>query len=353
VRLALEKRLERKTWINILIPIISVLLALGAGAIFIALSGNSPMEAYSTMFSGAFGSSYGLSETLVKAIPLTLCALGVSLAFRVQLWNIGAEGQFYMGAMGATWVALKYPEGSPWVVLPAMFLAAAIAGGIWGLLPAIPRAYWKVNETITTLMLNYIAILSVDYLIFGPWKDPKGFNFPVTAPFSEGATLPAFGTSRIHYGVFIALIALVVIYLVLKYTAWGFQLKVVGESQQAAKYAGMNIIKTILLVMFFSGAMAGIAGMTEVAGITQRLQQGLSPGYGYSAIIIAWLARLNPWTILVVSFIFGGLLTGGFSLQTLGLPAASVYMLQGLILFFVLGGEIFTNYRLKAVWRDK
>jgi len=332
---------------GILIPLFSIALALLAGGFFLALSGKAPTEVYQTMFQGAFGSKYSLTETLVKAIPLALCALGVSLAFRVQLWNIGAEGQFYMGAMAATWVALNNPDGSRWLVLPAMFLAAAAAGGIWGLLPAIPRAYWKVNETITTLMLNYVAILWVDYLIYGPWKDPNGFNFPLTAPFGKGAVLPSIGNSRIHLGFFLVLLAAVLIYLILKHTAWGFQLKVVGESQQAARYSGMNIVKTILLVMFFSGALAGIAGMTEVSGIAQRLQQGLSPGYGYSAIIIAWLARLNPWAILMVSFIFGGLLSGGFSLQTIGLPAASVYMLQGLILFFVLGGEIFTSYRLK------
>lgn len=328
---------------------ISIALALITGGFFLVLSGKSPVEVYLTMFGGAFGTKYGLSETVVKAIPLALCALGVSLAFRMQLWNIGAEGQFYMGAMAATWVALNNPEGTRWVVLPAMFLAGVIAGGIWGLLPALPRAYWKVNETITTLMLNYIAIIWVEYLVYGPWKDPKGFNFPLTAPFGEGATLPAFGNSRIHYGIFLVLLAAVIIYLVLKYSAWGFQLKVVGESQQAARYAGISISRTILLVMLCSGALAGIAGMAEVAGITQRLQAAISPGYGYSAIIIAWLARLNPAAILGVSFLFGGLLSGGFSLQALGLPAASVYMLQGLILFFVLGGEVFANYRLKFV----
>ncbi|MDA8233359.1 MAG: ABC transporter permease [Clostridia bacterium] len=334
---------------GMVIPVISIALALLAGGVFLALSGKNPLEIYFTLFQSAFGSSYGFSETVVKAIPLALCALGVSLAFRVQLWNIGAEGQFYMGAMAATWVALTYPEGSRWVVLPAMFLAAAMAGGLWGLLPAIPRAFWKVNETITTLMLNYIAIFWVDFLIYGPWKDPNGYNFPLTAPFELGATLPSFGTSRVHYGLILALIAALLVYIILKYTVWGYQLKVVGESQRAAKYAGMSIVKTILLVMLISGALAGIAGMTEVAGITQRLQQGLSPGYGYSAIIIAWLARLNPWAILLVSFLFGGLLSGGFSLQSMGLPAASVYMLQGLILFFILGGEIFNSYRLKWI----
>ncbi|WP_375804203.1 MULTISPECIES: ABC transporter permease [unclassified Carboxydocella] len=345
--ITLEKRLTPMPGAFFLVPAVAILLALLAGACFIALAGKSPLEVYQAMLGGAFGSAFGLAETTVKAIPLALCALGVSLAFRMQLWNIGAEGQFYMGAMAATWVALNFPDGSRWQLLPAMLVLAWLAGGLWALLPAIPKALWQVNETITTLMLNYVAILWVDYLVFGPWKDPKGFNFPLTATFGPGATLPTLGNTRIHAGFLLALLAAVLIYLIFRYTTWGFQLKVVGESRAAARYAGMSITKTILLTMFFSGALAGIAGMAEVAGITQRLQQGLSPGYGYSAIIIAWLARLHPFAILLVAFLFGGLLSGGYALQTLGLPAASVYMLQGLILFFVLGGEIFINYRLR------
>jgi simple sugar transport system permease protein len=269
----------------------------------------------------------------------------------MQLWNIGAEGQLYMGAFGATWVALTYPGWSAWVLLPAMMLAGFLMGGLWGLLPAIPRAYFKVNETITTLLLNYIAMLWVDYLVYGPWKDPKGLGFPITAPFSDGAILPSFGVTRIHLGIVFALMAVFILYVVLRYTRWGFEIRVSGESATAAQYAGMNYVRNILLVMFISGGLAGLAGMTEVSGITQRLQHGISPGYGYSAIIIAWLARLNPFAIVLVSFVFGGMLVGGFSIQTSGFPAATVAMLQGAILFFVVGGEIFVQYRLK--WYEK
>jgi general nucleoside transport system permease protein len=195
--------------------------------------------------------------------------------------------------------------------------------------------------------MNYIAILWVDYLVFGPWRDPKGLNFPNSAPFSENAILPAFGHTRIHLGLFIGLAIALLFFLVLKYTKWGFEIRVCGESPKAATYAGMNFIKNILLVMFISGGIAGVAGMTEVSAITQRLQQGISPGYGFTAIIVAWLARLNPWAITLVSFLLGGLLVGGFSIQTSGFPAATVSMLQGAILFFVLGGEILGQYRIK------
>ncbi|SMC99496.1 ABC transporter permease [Sporomusa malonica] len=341
-----EKRDTVSKHMIVAVPLLSIVIGLAFAGVFIALTGKDPLQVYQLMFTGAFGSVYGLSETVVKAVPLIFASLAVSLAFRMQLWNIGAEGQLYMGAFGATWVALTYPQWPAWLLIPAMLLAGFLMGGLWGLLPAIPRAYFKVNETITTLLLNYIGILWVDYLVYGPWKDPKGLGFPITAPFSEGAILPAFGVTRIHWGIVLALLAVFVVYIVLRYTRWGFEIRVSGESAAAAQYAGMNHVRNILLVMFVSGGLAGLAGMTEVSGITQRLQHGISPGYGYSAIIIAWLARLHPFAIVLVSFVFGGLLVGGFSIQTSGFPAATVAMLQGAILFFVVGGEIFVQYRL-------
>jgi len=341
-----EKRSTTPRGVLFLVPLLSVIIGLCFAGLFIGATGKNPLNIYSLMFEGAFGSAYGISETVVKSIPLMLTGLAVALAFRMQLWNIGAEGQLYMGAFGATWLALKFPEWPAYLLLPGMLIMSFITGGIWGLLPAIPRAYFKVNETITTLLLNYVGILWVDYLVYGPWRDPKGFNFPITAPFSESAILPVLGDSRIHVGLILAILAAVVLYIVLNYTKWGFEIRVSGESAIAANYAGMNYIKNILLIMFISGGLAGVAGMTEVSAITQRLQHGISPGYGYSAIIIAWLARLNPWAVVVVSFLFGALLVGGYSIQTSGFPAATVAMLQGAILFFVVGGEIFVKYRL-------
>lgn len=343
----LEKAEAPSAAVMWLVPILSILLGLLFSSVFILLTGHNPVTVYRIMFEGAFGSSYGLSETVVKAIPLMLAALGVSLAFRMQLWNIGAEGQFYMGAFGATWVALSFPDWPSYLLLPAMFLAGFAAGGVWGFIPAVPKALFKVNETISTLLFNYIAILWVDYLVYGPWKDPKGMNFPLTAVFSDNAILPAFGRSRVHFGLVIAIVIAAILYIVLKYTKWGYEIRVSGQSQRAAGYSGMNYVRNVLVVMFISGGIAGIAGMAEVSGIIQRLQHGISPGYGYTAIIIAWLARLNPWSTLLVSFLLGGLLVGGYSLQTSGMSASIVSMLQGSILFFVLGGELFTQYRMK------
>ena len=349
--LRLEKRLETSKTAAFLVPIVSVVLALLIGGLFFWVSGKNPAVVYGSMFRGAFGSVYGLSETVVKAIPLSLCGLGIALAFRMQLWNIGGEGQFYMGAMAATWVALFHPGLPGWLLLPAMFLAGFVAGGLWGLLPAVPRAYQGVNETITTLMLNYIAIFWVDYLVHGPWRDPAGFNFPLTAQFVKSALLPTLGATRIHYGLIFTIFAALLFYLTMRNTRAGFEIKVIGESQSAARYAGISLEKNILLVMLFSGGLCGLAGMAEVSGIAGRLQEGLSPGYGYTAIIVAWLSRLNPLALPLVAFMFGGLQVGGYSVQTIGVPATTVSMLQGLLLFFVLGGELFYRYRL--AWRSK
>lgn len=347
ITLGLEKRLYPSPLLPYLGPVLSVVLALLLGAAFIEGTGYNAWTVYAVLFTGAFGSVYGLSETVVKAIPLMLCGLGVAVAFRMLLWNIGAEGQLYMGAFAASWLALSFPQAPGYLLLPGMFLAGFLAGALWALLPAIPRALLGVNEVITTLMMNYIAILWVDYLVYGPWKDPKGFNFPLSAPFAEAAWLPSFGATRIHLGLILGLLAALAMYVILRRTRWGYEIRVIGESPTAGRYAGMNIFRNILLVMFLSGGLAGLAGMTEVAGITHRLQHGISPGYGYTAIIIAWLAKLNPWAVVAVSFLFGGLLVGGYSIQSSGLPAAVVYMLQGAILFFVLGGEILTRYRIR------
>lgn len=341
-----DKRLQPSPVTAVTVPIVAVILALGLGAVFLAFTGFNPFEVYRSMLYGAVGTKYGFSETIVKAIPLMLTGLGVSVAFRMLLWNIGAEGQLYMGAFGASWVALTFPDLPFYIMLPAMFAAGCLAGGLWACLPAIPRAKWGVNEVITTLMLNYVAILWVDYLIYGPWKDPQGFNFPLTAPFSEAAILPSLFGTRVHLGLVFALVAALMLVIVLWRTRWGYEIRVTGESARAAAYAGMNIKRNIILVMFLSGALAGLAGMSEVAGITHRLQHGISPGYGYTAIIIAWLAKLHPVAVILVSFLFGGLIVGGYSVQTSGVPAATVSMLQGAILFFVLGGEILTRYRI-------
>lgn len=342
----LEKRMAPTPLMTLAVPAVSVILALLFCAVFLALTGRQPFELYAAMLEGALGSAYGLSETAVKAIPLMLCGLGISLAFRMQLWNIGAEGQFYLGAFAATWVPLTFPNLPAYIMLPAMVVLGMAAGALWALGPAFLRVKWQVNEIITTLMLNYVGILWVNYFVYGPWKDPKGFNFPLTAEFPAAALLPTLAGSRIHIGLIFALAIVVLFIIVFKNSRWGYEIRVIGASEKAARYAGMNIKRNMFIVMLLSGAICGLAGMAEVSGIAGRLQPGLSPGYGYTAIIVAWLAKLNPIAIVFVAVLFGVLQVGGYLVQTFGVPASVAAMIQGAILFFVLGGEILTNYRI-------
>ncbi|MCX5971532.1 MAG: ABC transporter permease [Coprothermobacterota bacterium] len=343
----LEKRAQSSRLLSAMVPLLAIILALLMGAIIIALTGSNPWEAYREMFVGAFGSGYALSETLVKTIPLILCSLGVGIAFRATLWNIGAEGQLYMGAFAAGGIALAFPQGQGWWLIPLMVLASLVGGALWGLIPGLLKAKLNVNEIITSLLLNYVAILWFQYWIYGPWKDPLGYGFPYTAPFGEGAWLPTLAGTRIHLGLAFAVLAAVFLFFLLKSTRVGYEIRIIGENPQAARYAGMNIPGAILLVFAISGGLAGLAGMGEISGVIHRLQPAISPGFGYTAIIIAWLSRFNPWLTIAVSFLFGGLLVGGYSLRAFGLSDSLVLILQGLILFLLLGGDILTRYRLR------
>ena len=329
-------------------PVLSILLALIFAGLVLLVAGENPLTIYRAMLRGALGDRHGVAETLVKTIPLLLTGLGVAIAFRMQLWNIGAEGQLYLGAIAATGTALYLLPDAPAVVLiPTMALAGLIGGAAWGLVPGALRAYLGANEIITSLMLNYVAILFSEYLVHGPWRNPVGFGFPGTAQFPDAAWLPRWGTTRVHLGLIFGLIAAALLWVVLRRTRWGYEIGVMGENPRAARYAGMPTRRTILTVMALSGALAGLAGMSEVAGIGHQLQRNLSPGYGYTAIIVAWLGRLHPLGIVLVAFLLAAVLVGGDQLQaTTGLPAAIAPMLQGTILFFLLGGEVLMHYRL-------
>lgn len=328
------------------VSLVSIAAALLFCSIFILASGLNPLMVYSRMAVGAFGSTFGWSETIVKAIPLLLCGTGVAIAYRIQIWNIGAEGQLIAGAIAATGVTVYGATLPSGMMLPAMFLAGAAAGAIWGMLTAIPRMYFEVNELITSLMLNYIALSLLDYFVFGPWKDPKGFNFPGTPVFTLAQQLLTFGGTRVHYGIFFALAA-AGIYAFINYrTRLGYEWKIIGANPNAARYAGIRMSRQIMIVMLLSGGLAGIAGMSEVSGVAHRLMYGISPGYGYTAIIVAWLAKLNPFGMLLSSVLFGGLIVGGYSVSTIGLPTSISLMLQGAILFFLIGGEQLAKYRL-------
>ena len=353
--MAISVRLERRVGLplpqRVLVLTLAVVLGAFAGGFLVQASGYSAVKAFTAILDGSFGGSYPISQTLAAAIPLATIALGTAVAFRVQLWNIGGEGQFYMGACGATAVELVGgPAGWPAVILlPLMLIAGFIGGAAWALVPAWLRAWHGVNEIITTLMLNYVAILWVNYLVYGPWKDPQGHNFPFSPRFPDNAAFARMGDGQLHTGLFVPIVAAVILLLVMARTRWGYELRVVGENAEAARYAGINVRRVMLSAMLVSGGMAGVAGMVQVSGIIHLLNGQLSNSYGYTAIIIAWLARLHPLAVLFVSVLFGALVNGGFAVSQEGIPQALGAVLQGMILFFVLGvGDVFTRYRLRV-----
>jgi general nucleoside transport system permease protein len=319
----------------VLLLSLAFLLGAVAGGALVQATGYSAVKAFGAILEGSFGGTYPISQTLAAAIPLATIALGTAVAFRVQLWNIGGEGQFYMGAFGATGVELiGGPAGWPAaILLPAMLVAAFIAGAAWALVPAYLRAWHGVNEIITTLMLNYVAVLWVNYLVYGPWKDPAGRNFPFSPRFADSATFARMGDGQLHTGLFVPIIGAVVLAFVFARTRWGYEVR-----------------RTMLSAMLVSGGMAGVAGMVQVAGIIHLLNGQLSSNYGYTAIIVAWLAQLQPLAVLVVAVLFGALVNGGYAVSQEGIPQALGAVLQGTILFFVLGvGDVFSRFRLRIV----
>jgi simple sugar transport system permease protein len=346
----LEPRESSSFGFNVIVTVVSLCAALILSGILMAVLGVNPFIAYYEILRGSLGSGYGFSETLVKTIPITLAGLACVMPFKMMIWNIGAEGQLVVGALATTaFVRYVHPDGSAAMFI-GMMVSAILAGGLWGAVPGFLKGKWNVNEIIATLMLNYIALCLMDYLLYGAWKDPRSMGFPMTAPFPEAARLWVFGNTRLHGGLVIAVVIAVMTWFVLLKTQWGFEIRVIGENKNAARYAGIGIMKNIVLVMFISGAIAGLCGMSEVAGLSGRLSRGFSVGYGFTGVIVAWLARLNALALPFAAFLMGVLLVGGDTLQVvMTLPLSSVQVIQGLILFCVLGGEVFRRYRLRRV----
>lgn len=347
MRLRLEKREGATRRMRASVALCSLALSLVLGGAVIAAIGVSPIEAYAALFRGAFGTRYGLSETVVKAIPLVFCGLSVALALRMRLWNIGAEGQYVAGALAASLVALGVPHVGRAGYFALMLLASFSAGALWGAIPGALRARLNVSEIITTLLMNWVAIYLIQFFVYGPLRGADGF--PFTSPFPPAACLAPVGWGRIHVGVFLAAAAVAALHFLLSKTVWGFEIRVIGDSPECARYAGMPIGRRIVAVLAGAGGLAGLAGFCQVAGIECRIPREVFAQYGYTAIIIAWLARASPLGVAVVSFLFGGLLTGGEMIQIgLGVPISVINILTGSVLFFLLAGDLFLDYRVVA-----
>lgn len=354
MKLKVEPRLLVPKWMPVAANIVAIMFALAIGGVILAWGGLNPLVAYREMLRAGFLESWSVSDTLVKATPLILAGLGVTVAFRMKLWNIGAEGQLYMGAWAASGVALFVitPETPRPVAFLLMTVAGFVAGALWGAIPGYLKAKLDVNEIISSLMLTYVAILYSNYFIYGPWS---AGGFGLTTQFPRNAWFPRlldwadsielFRGMTAHLGIFYGVAAGVILWVLFKRSKWGYELKLIGDNPKAANYAGINIAKHVVLTMVISGGLAGLAGMSEVAGVIHRFQENISPGYGFTAIIVAWLAQLNPIGVIIVGYLFGGLLVGGDAIQPAGIPL----MIQGIMLFCVISATLLTRYRIRIV----
>jgi len=351
----IEPRLNVPRWLAPVVSVGAIVVALLLGAVVLKLVGGDPLAAYAHIGRAAFGDIGVFSDTLVKATPLIMVGLACSVAFRMRLWNIGAEGQFYMGALGASAVILSglVPEtASRPVTIAVMLVAGMLCGAAWGFIPGWLKARLRVNEIITTLMMNYIAVALVNFFVFGVWSEG---GFQMSKTFQKAAWLPrladyakeftAFRGLTTHFGLVFGVVAAVVVWYILYRSLWGYEIRLIGDNARAAEYAGINITRNTVLVMMLSGALAGLAGMSEIAGVVHRLQTSISPGYGFTGIIIAWLAKLNPLVVIPVSILFGGLILAGREIQPSGVPR----LIQGIILFMLIASEVLLRYRIRIV----
>lgn len=339
------KRGEVNLKTNFTIRILAIVLALVVVGVFLGILGYNPANVFICIIKGSFGSLNRIRQTIIIAIPLLITGLGISVAFKMQFWNIGAEGQIFMGAFGAALFALNFPSLPMPAMLLFMIVSGCLFGGLWALISGVLRVYFNTNETITTLMLNYVALKIITYLQYDAWKDKNALGFPKIANFPDNAIFPSlFG---VHIGWIIALILVVIFYLFMKHSKMGYEVSILGESENTAKYAGINIKKTMIKAVFISGAVCGLAGVIQASAVSNTLSVEVTGGMGYTAIIVAWLSNLNAPITLVVAVLFAALLEGGAYIQTaFGIPNAAASVMQALILFFVLGCEFFVRYKV-------
>jgi len=345
-RLDVSTREGTPRWLAYGTPVFTVLAALSVGGVALAALGVNPLAAYRTMFVGTLTERFGVVQTLLRAVPLVLAGLAVYLPRRAGLWNIGAEGQLFVGAVAGTWIGLSVD--APGVVLVPLLLAgAAVAGGVWGLVPGVLRARRGVNEIIVTLMLSFVGVELTSYVVRGPLRGGQG-NFPVSATLPGAAQLPA--VADVHVGVVVALAATVAVSLLLNRSVAGYEITVTGSNPDAAEAAGIDTGWVYVLVFVVAGALAGMAGAIEIAGVQGRLRPNFSPGYGFTAIPIALLGRRGVGRVLLAALFFAVLVVGGSSMEiAFGVPAALVEVIQALVILFLITAEFFKRYRVGLV----
>ena len=338
-----------------LAPVAALVFAILLGGMVVFLMGKSPWEAFDVYFVSPLTNSTDLQELALKASPLVMIAVGLAFCYRANLWNIGAEGQFIIGGTLGGWVGILTHNGAgqgifgSWWILPAMMLCGALGGMVFALIPAFLKVRLGVSEILTSLMLVYVAQLILDYLVRGPWRDPKGYNFPQSVPFDPEATLPLLlSTGRMHFGVIITLAVVVIAAFVFARSLFGYQVRLVGSAPRAARFSGFDDGYLTIVVFAISGALAGLAGILEVSGQIGQLQPSISPGYGFTAIIVAFLGRLSPVGILMAGLVLALTYIGGeFAQVSMKIPQDMTRVFQGLLLMCVLAADVSTRYRIR------
>jgi len=349
MRLTLERRSSVPAWFNLALPLLAIATTLVLAGGLIALAGADVLPAFGALLDGAFGSRFNTIETLVKAAPLTLTGLSVAVAFRARFWNIGAEGQLLAGAMAAAYLGAR--QGLPgWSLIPLMIAGGALAGGLWAAIPALLKMRLKVDDVVSTLMLNFVIYYGMMALLNGPWKDPLS-GYPDSPDILPAAEFPILlEPTRLHLGVLIAALAALAVWLIMTRTTLGFAIRAVGENPRAAHYSGIPITRVVLATAAISGGLAGLAGVGEVGGLHFQVMASLSPGYGYTGIVIAMLARLNPLGVAPAAIFFAAVATGAESMSRhTGVPVYLADVIQGGALICMLVALLFNEYRIR--WR--
>ena len=351
MKIKLERRLVVPPMFPIFIVFLSLLLSfIVLGIVFYGIK-KPPIEAFKIMFYSTIGDSDGRIESIVLAIPLILCGLAAAIALKIKFWNIGGEGQLYMGAFGATWAAGTFSNLPSYLLLPILLLSGMIAGAFWASIAAYLKLKLNINEIITTIFLNYIAMSWVYFLIFGPWRDPVRAGFQISFSYVIAARLPQFFDSRIHFGLIFAVISAVILYIIMNKTAWGYELKAVGACPGAAECAGINIENKIISVAIISGALAGLGGMSEISGLRYQLQpHNISQNFGFLGILIAFLSNFNPLVVIGMGTFMGIILASSKMLQiALQIPDAMTVAFAGVVMFFLAVGGFFRIYRIRII----
>ncbi len=346
----LERRPAPPFWFQILMPLLAVFIALAISAIFLAILNKNPFAAFYNMFIGALGSKFAITETLVKATPLILTGVAVAIGFKAKYWNIGAEGQLYAGALAATWFGIMNLPLPAFIYIPLEIVVGFVAGALWSAIAGYLKAKMQVDDVVTTLLMNFIMIYIVQAILNGPWRNPKTM-YPSSVPIAKNADFPiVIPNSRVHAGIFLSILAVIFMYFLIRKTKLGFEIKATGANAKAAHFLGIDTVKTIIIVSIISGGIAGLAGVGEVCGVHYHLISGISPGYGYSGIVIAMLGGLNTIGVLLAALYFAVVINGAQIMSiNMHIPIYISDVIQGITLLVMLAMLLFFEYRVRRV----